>query len=146
MIESTSPASSRPPRLIDAAWLLILIVYLFSGLSLIPLHGDETSFIWASQDWFHLTRGDLAELSYAPARDSDPRDLQVERLATGPLMHYLIGFTESVIGFRLDDLPANDWNWDYSLDQNQNEGLVPPPGMLLTGRTASTLGLALSII
>jgi hypothetical protein len=137
----------RDQRLIDAAWLIALTAYLFGGLALIPLHGDEVAYVWLTRDWQHLIPPDLDALAYNPdPADAADEHLQIYRVATGAVPRYGMGIAWWVAGYRIDDVPVNDWNWDFTRDQNVEAGNMPPMGVLVASRAATTLILAAGMV
>src|SRR5476651_690286 len=68
-------------RFIDAAFVGLLILYLLAGITAAPFHGDESTIIHKSRDWFLLAQGKLATLLYS-ATPVEPAEQEL-RLVNG---------------------------------------------------------------
>lgn len=124
-------------------WLALLCAYVLAGAPLAPLHGDETTHLWTSRDYFYAVQGSWDLLVWrAPPPDGASQDM---RLLNGTLARYLMGFTLHASGYGLNDIPGMyDWNgpWDY----NTSKGFVPSETFRALWRVPSSLLLAASVV
>jgi 4-amino-4-deoxy-L-arabinose transferase-like glycosyltransferase len=116
------------PGLFAGLLIASLSIFYLSGLSSVPFHPDEATYLFMSAD-FERMLTDPASLSWDPARSGDSR--QNYRLLDAPLTRLMPGLGRSLAG--LPPLPA-DWNWSLSWDQNARNGALPGPGLLLAAR------------
>lgn len=118
------------------------MIYAMIGVASVPFHGDESTTIWMSKDFAYLVRGDWERL-----RHSDPpinAEEQHLRLVTGSLTKYAMGVIWSARGLTPDDI-NEQWHWGFGWDWNEANGHIPTDDLLIAGRLASALMLALSI-
>ncbi len=126
----------------EATFVGLLILYLLAGIRVVPFHGDESTIIHKSRDWYLLAQGDLSSLFYsANPVDSAEQEL---RLVNGVVSEYSIGLLASLSGLGLRDLPQQ-WLWGADWDYNLANGHIPSDQLLFIGRLASALLTALSI-
>src|SRR5215475_9177078 len=86
---------------LDALFVSLLILYLLAGMTLAPFHGDESSTIYMSQDWYWLTH-DISQLFYRdPPLPGNGATNQQLRLINGPLSYYIVGSTWTLAGLHL---------------------------------------------
>lgn len=132
-------------RLIDAAWLLALAVYILAGMPLASFHGDEAMQVYMSHDYARaFIYGDVDALKTRPPYDIDT-DPQL-RILNGSVNRYAIGLSWHLAGFTNGDLPPRPgWDWGLSVDRNVETGHRPPEALLNVARLSSTLFLALSV-
>ena len=79
----------------DAAWLLLLMLYVVWGAPAAPFHGDEATLIAMSADFHHrFVDGDVDRLRYRRT-PADPME-QGLRLVNGTLAPNLIGVAWSL--------------------------------------------------
>src|SRR6266436_5005696 len=93
---------------IAAMFISLLILYLLAGILLVPFHGDESTIIHKSRDWYLLTQGNLSAILYSPT-PADPAEQEL-RLVNGVVSEYSIGLLASLSGLGLHDLPEQ-WLW-----------------------------------
>jgi 4-amino-4-deoxy-L-arabinose transferase-like glycosyltransferase len=133
-------------KLIDSLWVGALVSYVIMGVVLVPFHGDESTIIYASHDWYTLVQAhDLPAVLF---RDPPPNpraatDQQL-RISNGVLSEYTIGLLASLAGFGAADL-NDQWLWGADLNYNRDTGHVPGGGLLFVARLSSTLLAALSV-
>lgn len=112
------------------------LVYL-SGLSAVPFHPDESTWLVMSRDFEVLfVRRDLAAFTWHPAL---PIEWTEEyRLLNAPVPKYLMGLSRWLAGYPEAQLNG-DWDWSESWEANVAEGHLPAPGLLLAGRWPGAL-------
>ena len=137
--------------LLDAGFLLALMLFVIAGRDSVPFHGDESTFIAMSRDYDLLVyHGDLAQV-----QERDPVRLEYEqrlRVLNGAVNPLTIGLAWDIAGLSVDDL-NEDWNWDptepsYAGDQwktNVAAGALPDDRLLHIARTPSMLFAAFSV-
>ncbi len=133
-------------RFFDGLYIGVLFLYLVAGMRTAPFHGDESTIIYMSHDWYTLVQSrDITSLLY---RDSplDPKSEsdQSLRLLNGVISKYSIGFMAMLGGIADKDLNEP---WDWSLDWWANGYFrhFPTEPLLLLARMSSTLMLGISI-
>jgi hypothetical protein len=126
-------------------WLFILLlcgisIFYLSGVTKIPFHPDESTFLFMSGE-FERTLSGPGELAWDNPGELSP--VMRYRMIDAPLTRYLIG-----IGRALFALPApeNDWDWSASWQDNQSSGAYPAARTLITGRFSVALLFPLSLI
>ena len=125
---------------LDLILLLLLTVYIQSGMNLIPFHGDESAFIFMSQDYDRIVKqGDLRRIYLSPAGSME----QSVRLTTGSILSLSIGFARDITN---TEGPIPAWDWDISWEENILRGNLPNPWLLRLARTCSALMGALSVV
>ncbi|NWG18095.1 MAG: phospholipid carrier-dependent glycosyltransferase [Chloroflexi bacterium] len=126
--------------------LLALAAYIFAGMPLASFHGDEAMHIYTSRDYATVfLEGRLDTLPVSPPYpiDADNR----LRLLNGSVARYSIGLSWHLAGLNTGDLPpAPGWDWGLQYARNVETGHRPSEALLLAGRRASTLFLALSVV
>lgn len=130
-------------RLADGAFLVALMLYILSGMALVPPHGDEFMQVSMARDFFHRLHGDWAALAFVPP--AEPDTLPYLRLINGTLNANLIGLFWWVSGRSEADLPGI-FAWEMPLDWNQARGNVPADDALHLARWPSALLTALGVI
>lgn len=124
----------------DIAFLFLAVVYLLAGVSLTPFHGDESAYIWLSEDYDRVVKNrDFEKVLYTP--EGNPK--QYLRLTTGSVLSYSIGFLRDVTD---NDDPIEKWLWGESWEENIQMGKMPAPRLLAMGRGISAVMGAISII
>jgi 4-amino-4-deoxy-L-arabinose transferase-like glycosyltransferase len=128
-------------------WLARLLVagvclaVLLSGVSGIPFHPDESTYLFLAQDARLYTTNPLA-MSWKADKIGD--QWQHYRLVEAPVSRMLIGLGLSLLGQH--PLPT-DWDWSKDLEANRQAGALPSDGQLWAGRFFLSLlllpGLAL---
>jgi 4-amino-4-deoxy-L-arabinose transferase-like glycosyltransferase len=131
-------------RLADAAYLLLLAVYILAGTVLAPFHGDESTLIYMSRDYaYQFLQGDVERVRYhEPPLNATEQEL---RLLNGTLPKYLMGFAWHMGGFSVDDL-NEQWDWGADWNYNQSTGHAPSEALLQVTRVPSGLLLALGAV
>lgn len=134
------------PRIIEAFWLTLLILYAASGMKITPFHGDEAMHIYTSRDYaIAFINRQPEQLLVVPPFDMDstPR----LRLLNGSVMRYSVGLSWHLAGLAENDLPPRPgWDWGMFYDQNVETGHRPTEPLLFAARTVAVIYLALSII
>jgi 4-amino-4-deoxy-L-arabinose transferase-like glycosyltransferase len=121
----------------------LLILYLLAGIPLTPFHGDESTIIAMSRDWYTL----VVERNFAAVFYRDPSpDLATQelRLANGVVAKYAIGLGLWLAGIPAERLPSQ-WEWGADWNYNRSAGHMPDDQVLFVARLASTLLTALSL-
>ena len=131
-------------RLLDLLFLLLLAVYIVSGISLVPFHGDEATQIFMSRDYaYQFLQRDLSLVTYTdPPISAQEQDL---RLLNGTVNKYLIGLAWHLGGFSESDL-NEQWDWGGDWNYNQQNNHAPSEALLLVSRIPSTLLLAAGVV
>jgi len=120
---------------------LLVFIFLFSGLSAIPFHPDESTVLYESADLeLFLTNPGLLFWD----ADNAGQD-QVYRLLNPPLPKYVVGLARRLAGYGPETVNV-DWNWQQTWSENQASGAVPVRDLLTAGRTASAIFLFLALI
>src|SRR5258706_9531431 len=67
-VRSRLHAGGFPIRrhIINAAFLLALMLYILVGVQLTPFHGDESMQISMAHDFFYMLRGEWNRIAYTP--------------------------------------------------------------------------------
>ncbi len=106
---------------------LCSIVY-FSGLSGVPFHPDEQTYLYMSGDFERLFTNPN-QLYWNPSQSADIR--QKYRLRDAPLARWMIG-----LGRQIGRTPAPEVDWDWSQDWQTNlaKGALPQARLLSLGR------------
>jgi hypothetical protein len=137
----------RLRSLVDSLYISVLILYLVAGMRLVPFHGDESTTITKSRDWFALVqRGDLSAVLYRDPQQIDASALAAQelRLLNGVISEYGIGLSASLVGLGEADI-NEQWDWGADWNYNHNYGHVPGALLLFVARLSSTWMTALSI-
>lgn len=84
-------------RLLDVLLVCALAGYVLAGTALAPFHGDESTLIYMSRDFFaQFVQGDVARLRYSsPPASAQEQEL---RLLNGSLSKMLIGLSWALQG------------------------------------------------
>lgn len=130
-------------RALDALWLAVLAVYVLAGVDEVPFHGDESSLITMSRDYYHLVqRRDIEPVLYDP----DPADPMVQelRLINGTVGKMAMGFAWDMAGLTEADL-NEPWLWGADWEYNASTGHVPGARLLHTARLSSAVLTAISV-
>ena len=125
---------------LDIAFLIGLTGYIFAGVSLTPFHGDESAYIWLSEDYDRVVRDhEFDRVLYTP--EGNPK--QYLRLTTGSILAYSIGFLRDVTD---NEDPIEKWLWGETWEENIQMGKMPSQGLLTMGRGASAVMGAIGVI
>ncbi len=120
--------------------LLFIALYILAGIPTVPFHGDESTYIWMSEDYDRVFKKHaLNEVLYQIPPDSR----QYSRLGTGSIHEYAIGFARDITN---NDDPINKWIWNKSWDENVMEGNMPPPRLLNLARIGPALMGSMAVI
>lgn len=129
------------------ACFALLTAYIFAGVPLVPLHGDETTHIYMARDFYYqFIQHDLSLVTYRDwstlsGEEATQQDL---RLLNGTTTKYLFGLVAWSGGYALDDL-NQQWSWGSGWDWNHANGHVPSDDLLWRMRIVSAALFALGI-
>lgn len=131
-------------RLLDVLLVCALAGYVLAGTALAPFHGDESTLIYMSRDFFaQFVQGDVARLRYSsPPASAQEQEL---RLLNGSLSKMLIGLSWALHGGGSEDI-NEQWDWGADWDYNQRTGHAPTHDLLLAARLPGALLLASGVI
>ncbi len=140
-----SPITRAHHKFLDSLYIGALALYILAGMMLTPFHGDESSIIYMSRDWYTLAF--LRQPSFLFYRDPPPdpkaaTDQQL-RLVNGSLSSYTIGLAWSLAGMTAHDI-NDQWLWGADWNYNRDNGHIPGDKLLFVARLSSTLLTALS--
>ena len=110
------------------AVILVITAAMFTGLSAVRFHPDESLWIEASASFE----------AYFTGRVLDPHwQAREDRYTMAPMTSYVVGAARRLGGWTPDALnKPYDFNWPYSL--NLADGRVPVPGLLEWSRRGVT--------
>ncbi len=133
-------------RFLDSIYVGILLLYVLAGCVLVPFHGDESTTIYMSHDWYTMIQShNLRSLLYRPmppaADMQGPQDL---RIIASTLSTYVNGMVLSLGGTGVDQLPKGPWTWSEDWWVNRYYGQLPSEPVLFFCRVTSALMAALS--
>jgi 4-amino-4-deoxy-L-arabinose transferase-like glycosyltransferase len=137
--------------LLDIVFLSALGGYVIAGLEKVPFHGDESSQIYLSRDYYTL----FYEHNWSSIRVRGnlwrTRE-QYLRTMGGDINSYTVGLAWDLAGYSVHDINYS-WRWNnnvqYPVDQwvfNLAYGNRPSNGLLYVSRISSTLFTVLSIV
>lgn len=140
--------SSKSPRFVtpfyNSLWLLALIIYVLSGTTITPFHGDEATLIFMSRDYaYQVLQGDLSKIYYS-ATPTSPTEQEL-RLLNGTVSKFLYGLAWHMRGFTLEDI-NEQWDWGVDWQYNQQYGHAPSDALLQTARLLSALQTAAGVL
>lgn len=135
---------------LDGLWLLALAVYIFAGLDATPFHGDESTLLFMSHDYYHLVQQRDFERVYYTDRPLDPSEQEL-RILNGTIPKMAMGVAWDLAGLTVHDL-NQQWAWGFRDPQgrwsewtwNHMFGHVPSDPLLRAGRVSSAVLLVLS--
>ncbi|MBI5960923.1 MAG: phospholipid carrier-dependent glycosyltransferase [Chloroflexi bacterium] len=130
--------------LLDSLWLLGVALFVFAGRDKAPFHGDESTLVFMSRDYYYLLHeGDLDRVLFS----ATPRNETAQRLRilNGTVGKMAMGLAEDLDGLSLDDLNSNKWNWRLTYEENVAAGHMPSVRALRAARTASALLTVISV-
>ena len=126
---------------LDATLLVLLTVFILSGITLVPFHGDEATYIHMSRDYDVIVKqGNLGAFLLSTNTDAS----QGMRLSMGSILGFSIGFARDVTG--MGGSLNNNWDWGYTWSENIQQGNMPNHQLLTLARACSALMGALSIV
>jgi hypothetical protein len=129
--------------LMDGLWLIGLGLYVIAGYNDVPFHGDESTLIFMSKDYYYLVQQhDLDRVLYRepPVNPSE----QWLRLINGTVGKMAMGVAWDVAGLHASDI-NNDWDWGMDWQTNAALGHIPPARLLHAARLSSTLLTVISV-
>jgi len=133
------------PRITPRTLILIAVITIASliylaGVSRVPFHPDESTYLYMSSDFETFYR-QPSVVFWQPEPADELR--QHYRLVDPPLLRSWIGFVRWLTG---QPLLAADWDWSKFWQENQAAGALPSPGLLQTARLAVALLFPLTLI
>ncbi|NPV66476.1 MAG: phospholipid carrier-dependent glycosyltransferase [Anaerolineae bacterium] len=130
-------------RGVDLLWNLALMAFVLGGVAFVPFHGDESTLIMMSRDYYYqFIAGDWQQVFYHdPPLNATEQHL---RLLNGTLSKYLIGLAWHVAGLQVSDL-NDQWDWGADWDWNVASGRMPSVALLAAARWSAALPGALSV-
>ncbi len=124
----------------DLLLLVFLFLYILAGIKITPFHGDESTYIWISEDYDRIVKqGKLNQVLYAPEGNAK----QYLRLSTGSILAYSIGFVRDITQ---NHDPITKWLWGSSWEENISQGNLPTARLLNLARACSAVMGGLAII
>jgi len=130
-------------RLLDGLWLLGLGLYVVAGYKEVPFHGDESTLIFMSKDYYYLVQQhDLDRVLYRepPVNPTE----QSLRLINGTVGKMAMGVAWDLAGLHASDI--NDgWAWGEDWWTNVALGHIPKVPMWRAARLSSTLLTVISV-
>ena len=130
-------------KLLTIIYLFGLMLYILAGVPLTPFHGDESTLIYTTRDYFdQFVAHDLEQVT-STAPDTNPMDVNL-RLLDGRVQKYVGGFAYHLTGGTADGL-NQPWEWGGDYRYNQDNGNLPAPDVLMINRLAMAILLALCI-
>jgi hypothetical protein len=118
------------------AVLLVITAAMFTGLSAVRFHPDESHWIGLSAPFEAFVAG----------RFTDPLwQTRPDRHLNAPMTFYVIGAARRMGGWRPDSL-NQAYRFGQPYQTNVAEGRVPPPGLLWWGRAGVTAAAVLAVL
>jgi 4-amino-4-deoxy-L-arabinose transferase-like glycosyltransferase len=125
---------------------LVLIILLFTtllymgGISQVPFHPDESTYIFMSSD-FQILFTHPADMFWQPSLEGT--SLQRYREIDAPITRYLIGAGRALLSY-----PSliSDWNWSLDWSENLHNGALPDLTLLLISRFSVSFLFFLSLL
>jgi hypothetical protein len=117
-------------------FILALAIYAlvyWGGVSTVPFHPDESSYLFMSSELKTVLTNPSSMYWIARITSEDAGKRQWLRLLDPPLAHIAAELGRSAAG--LPPLPR-DWDWGETWDYNQRAGVVPSAELLQAGRMA----------
>src|SRR5260370_1491240 len=114
----------------------LLVLYVLAGVRLAPFHGDESTIIHKSRDWYLIIQSNFSALLYSPT--TSQRAEQELRLLNGVISEYAIGFL-SWLGGSTFQTVNEQWDWGAAWNYNFNSGHAPPHAQLFFPRLSPPL-------
>jgi len=88
---------------LDLTFLVLLFIYILSGLNLVPFHGDESAYLWLSEDYDRVVqKHELEKVLFNPNGNAK----QYLRLSTGSILAFSIGFARDITN---NNDPIENW-------------------------------------
>jgi hypothetical protein len=126
--------------LLDIVFLSALGGYVIAGLEEVPFHGDESSQIYLSRDYYTLFNDHNWSSIRVRGNLWRTRE-QYLRTMGGAINSYTIGLAWDLAGYSVHDINYS-WRWN----NNVPYGNRPSNGLLYVSRISSTLFTVLSIV
>ncbi|HLY26839.1 MAG TPA: phospholipid carrier-dependent glycosyltransferase [Aggregatilineales bacterium] len=120
----------------------LLALYVLAGVQAAPFHGDESTIIHKSRDWYLLIQGNLPALLYSATPSQ--RAEQELRLLNGVISDYAIGMLSWFGGSTIQAV-NEQWDWGADWAYNFSSGHAPTDAQLFVGRMSSALMTILSV-
>jgi len=138
-------------RYVSASTLTFLLAigllsgFALSGFDQVPFHPDEATQLYNSLD-FDLLITAPRSMAWHPEtarhlRETDRR--LYYRLLDAPITRYFLGLGRRLAG---QAVTTQDWDWSETWEANQQQGALPTPALLHTGRLTITLLLPCSLV
>ncbi|MCB0103066.1 MAG: phospholipid carrier-dependent glycosyltransferase [Anaerolineales bacterium] len=128
------------PVFFDILFLLLAMLYVLSGVALVPFHGDESAYLIISEDYDRIVKeGGLDKVLYSPEGNGK----QYLRLSTGGFYSFVVGWVRDLTN---TDDPIEKWLWGSSWEDNLAMGNMPPERLLNLARYTSAVMGALSVV
>ncbi|MBN2305111.1 MAG: phospholipid carrier-dependent glycosyltransferase [Anaerolineae bacterium] len=131
-------------RALDVVYVLLLVLYAIAGYRDVPFHGDESTLIYMSGDYYHFVQRRDPEPLYYDSTPADPLDQHL-RIVNGTVGKLAMGFGWDLAGFRYEDL-NRPWLWGAGWEWNVTDGHMPEDRLLYAARLSSAVLLALSVL
>ena len=91
------------PVFFDILFLLLAMLYVLSGVALVPFHGDESAYLIISEDYDRIVKeGGLDKVLYSPEGNGK----QYLRLSTGGFYSFVVGWVRDLTN---TDDPIEKW-------------------------------------
>ncbi|MCX7869799.1 MAG: phospholipid carrier-dependent glycosyltransferase, partial [Terrimicrobiaceae bacterium] len=118
-------------------------IYVLAGLMKVPFHPDEAMQLHMSRDFDRLLAEGPLALVTRPPYEVDSDDFL--RILNGSIHRHVVGALRTALGLGPELLPpAPGWDWRYDVRANRQIGFFPKPELLVVGRLASAIFLALA--
>jgi len=125
---------------LDAMLLVILSVFIVSGITLVPFHGDEPAYISLSGDYdVIIKQGNLG--AFLLTEENPDQGI---RLSTGSILGFSIGLVRDITG--MGGSVNTNWSWDQTWSENIEQGNMPNRQLLILSRACSALMGAFGIV
>ena len=125
---------------LDISLLSLIFLFIVSGISFVPFHGDESAYLILSEDYDRIVKNQEFEKVLF---NSDGGNKQNLRLTTGSILAFSIGFMRDITN---NDDPIQKWLWGSSWEGNIALGNMPTPRLLNMARACSVAMGATGII
>ncbi|MBN1679828.1 MAG: phospholipid carrier-dependent glycosyltransferase [Anaerolineae bacterium] len=130
-------------RVLDIVWLAGLAAYLLVGYNDVPFHGDESTLLFMSGDYYFVVQTREIDVVYYTDTPADPLEQDL-RLINGTVGKMAMGFTWDMAGLTVHDLNG-PWLWGAGWDWNVDNGHMPTDRLLHAGRLSSILLTVISV-
>lgn len=120
--------------------LLLLTVFYLGGLSSVPFHPDESTYIFMSND-LEILLNNPQSLFWQPNQEDSLREHY--RILDPPTSRNMIAIGRALA---LQPSLSADWDWSQTWQQNQQAGAFPDASLLLSSRMAIAIFLPFSLL